>query len=32
VAVGFRGDKDGKQAEPCTIRVTAEQIQLLLSK
>jgi len=30
VTVGFRVGKDGKQVEPCTIRVTAEQIRLLL--
>jgi hypothetical protein len=32
VTVSFRVDKDGKQVEPCTIRVTAEQIELLLGK
>jgi hypothetical protein len=32
VTVNFQVDKDGKQVEPCAIRVTAEQIQLLLGK
>jgi hypothetical protein len=32
VTVNFQVDKDGKQIEPCVIRLTAEQIQLLLGK
>ncbi len=32
VTVSFRVGKDGRQVAPCAIRVTAEQIQLLLGK
>ena len=32
VTVHFQVDRDGRQVAPCAIRVTAEQIQLLLGK